>query len=95
MNRGELMQTVDLMLAVREYPNFSRSRIVAIAGLKFVKGYDLLKSLRDCGLVVFAENATNDRGRSGTCVALSSDGTSWLFHMEKLLVRLNNGSNSK
>ena len=89
------MQTVDLMLAVRDYPKFSRSRIVAIAGLKFVKGYELLKELRDCWFVVFVENATNDRGRSGTCVSLSSDGKTWLFTMEKLLMQLNNGHDSE
>lgn len=88
-HRGRIQQIVDLMSAIKKFPNYAQYRVSTIAGLRLNKGYYLFSYLEEAGFI------TRKKQENGYCLRLTDEGVDWYLSMQKLLTRLNNSHNNK
>jgi len=87
--RGKVEQIVDLMHAIKHFPDYAQYRVSTIAGLRLNKGYFLFDYLEEAGLI------TKIKHENGYCLRLTEQGLDWYLRMRKLLIVLKNGHNEQ
>lgn len=80
---------IDLLTAIKEHPNYSPCRALAVAGLNYDEGYKRIRNLNDKGMLTITKK------KYGRRLKLTDKAIRWLQNIVPLLEEVDIPSRTK